>query len=96
MIRLAVVTPPGRLLRNWRKEIFEPVRLHGRGRWSRDSEGTWGLIDLKIESFEPLEDGTLSGALEELKAIPAEWGDNTYDELGLIRHGSKGKRNGGH
>jgi hypothetical protein len=79
-------------------KLFEPVRLHGQGRWSRDSDGAWSLVNFKIESFDPLEETPLSSALEQLRAIPAEWGDSAYDELGLIRHGpkGKGKRNGGH
>jgi len=76
--------------------LFEPVRLFGRGKWSRDSEGTWSLVDFRIESFEPLEDVSLSKALANLRAIPTEWSDNAYDELKMIRHGPGDKRNGGH
>jgi hypothetical protein len=75
--------------------IYEPVRLFGRGRWNRDSEGVWRLIDLKVDSFEPLEDVPLSRALTELRAIPTGWGDDAYKELGVIRHGVRGKKNGG-
>jgi len=77
-------------------KLFEPVRLFGRGRWGRDSEGTWSLIEFKIEGFEALHEVSLSGALAELRAIPTEWSDDAYKELGMIRHGPGGKRNGGH
>lgn len=73
----------------------EPVRLHGRGRWQRDAEGIWSLVDFRIESFEPLEETTLSAALERLRAIPTEWGDNAYTELQELRHGPGGRMNGG-
>jgi hypothetical protein len=73
----------------------EPVRLHGRGRWQRDAEGAWSLIDFKIESFEPLDDVPLSTALERLRAIPTEWDDNAYAELDVLRHGPGGRMNGG-
>jgi hypothetical protein len=79
-------------------KLFEPVRLHGRGRWCRDSEGTWSLIDFKAESFEPLDDAPLSAVVSQLREIPSDWSDDAYGELGTIRHGpkSRGKRNGGH
>jgi hypothetical protein len=77
-------------------KLYEPVRLFGRGRWSRDSEGGWTLSDFKIESFEPLQDIPLSAAIAELRAIPVEWDTQAYEELGTIRHGPGEKRNGGH
>jgi hypothetical protein len=77
-------------------KLFEPVRLFGQGRWSRDSEGEWSLINFKIESFDALEEVPLSAALERMRAIPTEWGDGAYAELGTIRHGPKEKQNGGH
>lgn len=79
--------------------IFEYVRLHGRGRWRRDSEGVWTLIDFKVESFEPLNDAPLSTVLDRLRAVPTEWDDDAYNELRALRHGPKGtgvKGNGGH
>jgi len=72
------------------------VRLVGRGRWSRDADGVWTLEDFKIESFQPLKDAPLSEALTELRAVKGEWGENALDELGDIRHGPRGKGNGGH
>jgi hypothetical protein len=76
--------------------FLEPVRLFGRGRWQRDADGNWELIDFKIESFETLEDAPLSDALAKMRAIPTEWGDNAYRELEEIRHGPKRNGNGGH
>ena len=77
------------------KKWDEQVRLLGRGRWRRDAEGNWSLIDFKIEGFEPLEEAPLSTALERLRAIPTEWDDNAYNELDMSRHGPRGKANGG-
>ena len=77
-------------------KLFEPVRLYGRGRWSRDADGVWSLINFKIDSFEALQDVPLTSALAELRAIPTEWGDGAYAELDEMRHGGGGKRNGGH
>jgi hypothetical protein len=77
-------------------KLFEPVRLFGRGRWNRDSEGVWSLENFKIESFQSLEDVPLSSALAQLRAIKTEWDDDSYEELRTIREGPGGKRNGGH
>ena len=76
------------------KKWDEQVRLLGRGKWSRDAEGNWSLIDFRIESFEPLEEASFSTALERLRAIPTEWSDDAYAELEAIRHGGS-KANGG-
>ncbi|CCV04480.1 conserved hypothetical protein [Mesorhizobium metallidurans STM 2683] len=77
-------------------KLFEPVRLFGRGRWSRDADGEWALQYFKIESFEALQDVSLTNALAALREIPAEWGDDAYSELEKLRHGPGGQRNGGH
>ena len=77
-------------------KLFEPVRLFGRGRWTRDSEGVWTLIDFKIESFEGLQDVPLTSALAALRAIPTEWDDKSYSEINTMRSGPESKRNGGH
>lgn len=79
------------------QKLYEPVRLFGRGRWSRDSDGVWSLMEFKIENFEPLEEASLTDALNALRAIPTEWTDESYAELDAFRHGPpRGKRNGGH
>jgi hypothetical protein len=77
-------------------KLFEPVRLFGRGRWMRDAEGNWSLLDFRIESFDALADVPLSTALADIRAIASEWTDDAYKELDVIRHGRKGNQNGGH
>ncbi len=74
----------------------EPVRLFGKGKWARDAEGNWSLLDFRVESFEGLDDATLSTVLSELRAIPAQWDDEAYHELKLMRNGPRDKGNGGH
>lgn len=76
--------------------LYDQVRLFGKGRWSRDGEGNWSLVDFKIENFEPLDDMPLSDALMALRGIPTEWTDEAYGEISLVRHGQKAKGNGGH
>ena len=75
----------------------EPVRLFGRGKWTRDADGVWQLEDFKVDSFQTLDDAPLGKALEELRAIPLEWSDDEYRRLTDERHGPVGgKRNGSH
>jgi hypothetical protein len=78
-------------------KYLEPVRLWGRGKWSRDADGVWHLEDFKVESFEALDDAPLSEALAQLRDIKTEWGDDEFSRLTEQRHGPRGgKRNGGH
>jgi hypothetical protein len=77
-------------------KYWEPVRLFGRGKWNRDAEGNWTLQDFKIEHFEALSDMPLSSAIAEIRTIQASWDDDSFDELGTLRTGPGGKRNGGH
>jgi hypothetical protein len=78
-------------------KYLEPVRLFGRGKWTRDADGNWQLEDFRVESFHALDDAPLSKALEELRAIPFEWGDDEFGSLDAERQGLTGnKRNGGH
>ncbi len=77
-------------------KLFEPVRLFGRGRWSRDADGAWTLITFKIESFDALQDIPLPNALAELRDIPTDWNDSALSEIDAMRHGKGSKRNGGH
>jgi len=75
-------------------KLFEPVRLFGRGRWSRDGDGRWTLRDFKVDRFEALKDVSLSSALAEIRSIQAEWSPDALSELDAIRHGQI--KNGGH
>lgn len=76
------------------RNLFEPVRLFGRGRWNRNADGIWSLDQFIIQSFEPLRNEPLSDALNRLRAIPVAWGDDAYHDLQVIRHGPE-KQNGG-
>jgi hypothetical protein len=78
-------------------KLFEPVRLFGRGRWSRDADGEWALHHFKIESFEALEEVSLTSALAALREIPTALDDKAFSDLVKQRHGPGGSRkNGGH
>ena len=67
--------------------LFEHVRLYGSGRWRRDGEGAWSLVDFKIRSFEVLRDSSLSSLIADLREIVGEIDPGAYEELDVIRHG---------
>jgi hypothetical protein len=83
-----------RIAKELAQRLFEPVRLFGRGRWSRDADGKWNLEQFIVESFEALRSEQLSDALSRLRAIPIAWGDDAYADLQAVRHGPE-KQNGG-
>lgn len=74
--------------------MFEPVRLFGRGKWTRDQEGDWTLDDFKIEGFEALQKASLTSAIAKLRAIGGNGGEDAYAELAEIRHGKAEEGNG--
>lgn len=53
------------------------VRLHGEGRWQRNPDsGKWDLKHFKVESFEILEDVSLTETIAELRRIKGSgWAD---------------------
>ena len=63
------------------------IRVEGVGKWIRRPEGQWEMIRFLIKDFSPLNDISIRGAIEELRAIPAEWKklDDPLTELERIR-----------
>jgi hypothetical protein len=76
-------------------KLFEPVRLFGTGRWNRNDDGKWKLDIFRVESFVPLRNSTLSEALNEIRAIQADWGGDSLGELAAIRGDREEPINGG-
>lgn len=69
------------------RRLFEPVRLFGTGRWTRDRRGNWKLDSFVIDRFDVLSDEPLSSVLVELRAIQGgEWTDASLAELHELRH----------
>lgn len=69
--------------------IFGPsIRVHGKGTWSRADSGRWRLHRFDIESFEVLDETSLSGLFEGLRArlAPPEGGrPNPLDLMRQLR-----------
>ncbi len=83
-----------RLAKQLAEHLFEPVRLHGSGRWARDPEGRWTLQEFKVESFDRLAQESLGAAITKLRLVSGgEWESKAYEEMETIRHAS-GRRRG--
>jgi hypothetical protein len=92
--QVSVCTITRALAKQLRHHMWEPVRLFGRGTWSRDADGIWALKDFKIENFQTLQDEPLSAVLAKLREHPMDWIEDAYTEL---RRGDPAeKENGGH
>jgi len=60
------------------KHMFEPVRIHGTGRWMRETDGTWNLSRFRIHRFEALGNDSLRETVAALRAVPGSgWKDIT-------------------
>lgn len=73
--------------------LFEPVRIHGTGRWFREEDGTWSLRRFRVQSFEVLRHEELKGAVEQLRAVEGSgWReiDDPIAALEKIRKGESG------
>jgi hypothetical protein len=63
------------------KNLFEPVRLFGEGRWNRDNDGVWTLDHFVVDDFKPLEKISLSETILALREIKGEWDNNSLYEI---------------
>lgn len=70
---LADITASRELAKELARHLYEPVRLHGPGRWTRLSGGQWVLDGLKVERFDVLADAPLPDALQALHALQDRW-----------------------
>jgi hypothetical protein len=53
--------------------LFDPVRLHGRGTWSRTHDGDWELDRFYVDTFDLVRDDPLPEAIAALRAIKVKW-----------------------
>ena len=70
---LADITASRELAKELARHLYEPVRLHGPGRWTRLGGGRWVLDGLRVERFDVLADDSLRDALAALQALQSRW-----------------------
>jgi hypothetical protein len=61
--------------------LFEPVRLFGRGKWTRTASGQWVLERFNIETFERLSADPLSQVVSSLRAVKVDWTSNPVADI---------------
>jgi hypothetical protein len=66
-------------------QLFSRVRASGVGTWYRNDSGAWELEELKLQSFEPLEERTLLEAVSELRNIEGAGWRDLDDPLAALR-----------
>lgn len=70
------------------KHLFEPVRIHGSGRWMRETDGAWTLIRFRVHRFDVLGTASLRDTITVLRAVRGSgWKelDNPLVELDDLR-----------
>jgi len=76
------------LARDMGKHLFEPIRIHGSGRWTREADSTWTLVRFRVHRFEVLETASLRDTVAALRAVGGSgWKDidDPLTELGDLR-----------
>lgn len=75
------------------KLIYGPaLRVSGQGRWLRDQTGAWELEELRLQSWEALDEETLQHGIELLRANPSlSWRESKdpIEELDRVRNGER-------
>lgn len=71
------------------KHLFEPIRIHGTGRWLREADGAWTLNRFRVHRFEVLGTASLRDTVTALRAVRgSQWKemDDPLAELDDLRH----------
>lgn len=76
-------------------DLFEHVRLHGEGRWSRSVDGIWSLDDFHVTSHEVLDRGSLGAALKRVRGSGVSFVRESTEDAGE-GPGEGGGRHGQH
>lgn len=57
--------------RDLAKLLYGPsVRLHGNGRFERQANGVWKMLDFKVDRFDLLDGRSIGEVLESIRAVP--------------------------
>jgi len=73
------------------RHLFQSeLRVRGKGRWTREAEGTWTLNRFTIQNFKVLDDEPLSAVVAKLREIPGsgwrEVADPWSELMGMRKH----------
>ncbi len=72
------------IARELAKLLYGPtVRLHGNGRFERQKDGVWKMLDFKVDRYTVLDDKTVAETLAAIRRVPNNglMERNVYEEL---------------
>ncbi len=69
------------LARDLGKHLFEPIRVHGTGRWLREADGTWNLLRFRVHRFEQLGKDSLRESVTALRSVSGSGWNEFVDPL---------------
>lgn len=76
------------LAREMAKLLYGPtVRLHGNGKFERQSDGVWKMLDFKVDRFIILDDKTVAETLAAIRQVPRNglMAKDGYSEILAVR-----------
>ncbi len=69
------------LARELAKHLFEPIRIHGTGRWMREADGQWTLRTFRMHRFEVLGRNSLRDTVTALRSVRGSGWNQVADPL---------------
>ena len=85
-----IIKAPRRIAKELARHLFSaPVRVEGKGRWTRNRMGEWILHSFIAQDFQLLRENDVASDFATLQAIDAEWKklEDPLSDLALLRNG---------
>lgn len=67
-----------------REFLDERIKISGRGRWKRSTDGSWTVNDITISDFQHVPDGNLKDTVKRLRALDIDWPEDVLGEIDRI------------
>ena len=61
--------------------LFEPVRLYGRGKWTRTHDGRWYMDEFLVDTFKIISGDPLPNVVAMLRTVKADWIANPVADI---------------
>jgi hypothetical protein len=66
--------------------LFAPIRVFGRGKWTRMPDGKWIIERFNIDTFEPLDATPLIDVVAALRSVQADWPSDPLVKIRELRN----------
>lgn len=77
------------IARELAKHLFEPIRVHGSGRWMREPDGTWTLMRFRVHRFDVLGKDSLRDTVTALRGMRGSGWKDMPDPLAELASGRR-------